>query len=109
MDREIRLVVRDEKTEWRTATSGVPQGSVLAPIMFFIYINDMPEEVSSYMSMFADDIKPLRGIKEKEVYERLQNNINEIHEWNKQWEMEFNTKKCHIMRIGKSKNRPRAT
>lgn len=35
MDREIRLVVRDEKTEWRTATSGVPQGSVLAPIMFF--------------------------------------------------------------------------
>ena len=56
-DREMRTVIREETSSWRNVTSGVPQGSVLAPIMFQIYVNDMQCGVTSYMNMFADDAK----------------------------------------------------
>ena len=58
--REIKTVVKDEKSEWGEVKSGVPQGSFLAPIMFLININDMIEGVSSYISLFVDDAKLLR-------------------------------------------------
>ena len=56
----MRTVLKDEKSEWRVVKSGVPQGSVLAPIIFLLYVNDMTERVSSYMSLFADNAKLLR-------------------------------------------------
>ena len=104
--REMRTVVRDEKSEWRKVTSGVPQGSVLAPVMFLIYVNDMPEAVSSYISLFADDAKLLRKISNQKDCEELQNDLNKINEWSKRWEMEFNIHKCHVMEMGKSEMRP---
>ena len=58
--REMRTVVKDEKSEWQAVKSGVPQGSVLTPIIFLIYINDITEGVSSYISLFADDGKLLK-------------------------------------------------
>ena len=61
--RKMRTVVRGEKSSWRDVASGVLQGSVLAPIMFIVYINDLSEGVTSYMNMFADDAKILRKIK----------------------------------------------
>ena len=106
VDREMRTIVKDEKSEWRRVTSGVPQGSVLAPIMFLIYVNDMPEKVTSYMSLFADDAKLLRKITEDEDCNKLQQDLDEVYDWSRKWEMEFNNKKCHSMRMGKSKKRP---
>ena len=50
-----------EKSEWREVISGVPQGLVLAPIMFLVYVNDMTEGVSSYISLFADDTKKMKS------------------------------------------------
>ena len=55
--REMRTVVGDEKSEWREVKSGVPQESILASIIFLVYVNDMPEGVSSYISLCADDAK----------------------------------------------------
>ena len=55
--REMSTVIRDSKSSWCEVTSGVPQGSVLAPIMFQIYINDMTEGLNSYINLFADDAK----------------------------------------------------
>ena len=58
--REMRTVVKYEQSKWKEVKNGVPQGSVLAPIMFLIYVTDMTEGVSSYTSMFVDDAKLLR-------------------------------------------------
>ncbi len=104
--REMRTVGRDEKSELREVTSGVPQGSVLALIMFLIYINDMPDGVGSYISLFADDAKLLRKISTHKDCEALQHDLNRIYEWSKRWEMQFNVRKCHVMETGKSAMRP---
>ena len=53
----MRTVVKDEKSEWREVKSGVPQGLVLAPILYLVYVNNMAEGVSNYISLFADDAK----------------------------------------------------
>ena len=72
LHREMRTVVKDVKSEWRTVTSGVPQGSVLAPIMFMIYINDMTDEITRYISLFADDTKLMKRINTQEDCKELQ-------------------------------------
>lgn len=56
----MRIVVEDMKSEWRIVEGGVPQGSTLAPKLFLVYVSAMPEEASSYMTLFADDAKLLR-------------------------------------------------
>ena len=105
-DREMRTVVRDTYSSWKSVTSGVPQGSVIAPIMFQIYVNDIQNGVTSYINLFADDAKLLRVIESQNDCQQLQRDINRIYEWSLRWKLEFNTKKCHVMEIGKSKRRP---
>ena len=58
----------------------LPQGSVLAPIMFLVYVNDKTEGVSSYISLFPDDAKLLRKIGNHKDCEELQNDINKMYE-----------------------------
>ena len=105
-DREMRTVIKDNYSSWSKVTSGVPQGSVLAPIMFQIYINDMQEGLTSYINLFADDAKLLRVIRNQNDCMELQRDIDKIYEWSKRWKLEFNAKKCHVMELGKSKRRP---
>ena len=105
----MRTVIRDETSSFKSVYSGVPQGSVLAPIMFAVYINDMAEEVKSYISLFADDVKILKEVKNNDDCDLLQEDLNKIYEWSKKWKMEFNTKKCSMLEFGKSKCRPIGT
>ena len=107
--REMRTVIKDVKSEWRAVESGVPQGSVLAPILFLIYINDMPEGVKSYINLFADDAKLCRQVKNKEDCNILQEDLNKIWRWSNKWEMKFNVDKSHVMEMGKSGKRPDGT
>ena len=78
-NREMKTVIKYQKSEWCSVKSGVPQGSVLAPVMFLVYINDMTKGVNSYMSLFADDAKLLRKIESKEDREHLQKDLDKIH------------------------------
>ncbi|XP_076062422.1 uncharacterized protein LOC143037755 [Oratosquilla oratoria] len=86
--RKMRVVLREKYSDWKEVISGVPQGSVLAPIMFAIYMNDMDEDVNCYMSFFADDAKLLRKIETDEDCEALQEDLNRVWNWSQKWECE---------------------
>ena len=106
MERKMRTVIRGTYSNWKSVPSGVPQGAVLAPIMFLIYINDMGRGVKSYMNMFADDAKIMRQIENEESCVELQNDLDTVKQWSDEWKLEFNTRKCHVIEGGTSKNRP---
>ena len=81
--------------------SGIPQGSVLGPLLFVIYINDLPECLTSEALLFADDTKLFRKITSIEDSQALQNDIDALVTWTQKWLLEFNIKKCHVLTLGK--------
>ena len=108
-NRKQRVVIRGTPSSWRDVTSGVPQGSVLGPILFLIFINDLPTELLSKLSLFADDSKLFSRIIVNgknssnggtEGGGRLQGDLDRVVEWAKKWKMEFNVDKCKIMHLG---------
>ena len=80
-ERKMRVTIRDKSSTWKEVISGVPQGSVLAPIMFAIYVNDMDKGVDSYMSFFADDAKLLRKVSTEKDCEALQGDLDKLWDW----------------------------
>ena len=77
-------------SNWEPILSEVPQGSVLGPILFSIYINDLEEGVTSKILKFADDTKLFRKIKGNGDKHQLQDNIDKLIEWSEKWELLFN-------------------
>lgn len=102
-DRRQKVVVNGEDSEWENVLSGVPQGSVLGPTLFVLFINDMPEVVSSFINMFADDAKVFTEVSNDAEHAGLQQDLNELLKWAKAWQMVFNAGKCKVMHLG-SKN-----
>jgi len=98
-------VINGEESEWVEVTSGVPQGSVLGPILFVIYINDLDEKIMSKILKFADDTKLVRGVKTYEDYYELGEDLSKLYKWSEDWQMSFNLDKCQVMHIGNNNNR----
>ena len=67
--------------------SGVPQGSVLGPILFIIYINDLENEIGSNILKFADDTKMFRRVESQEDRHQLQVDLNKLVKWAEKWQM----------------------
>ena len=84
--------------------SGVPQGTVLGPILFLCYINDLPSSVSSDVRLFADDCLLYRPIKSKDDQKKLQEDLTKLERWADIWGMKFNPSNCSVLRV----KRPRA-
>ena len=97
--RRQRVVVEGVSSETAPVTSGVPQGSVLRPILFLIYINDLPDAVSSEVRMFADDTIIYRHITTKADFDILQDDLRKLELWEREWQMEFHPGKCNVMSI----------
>ena len=111
-DRTQRVVIRGTASSPRKVTSGVPQGSVLGPILFLIFINDLPIELLTKLSLFADDSKLFarilsnkRKLRNADGRKALQEDLDRVVEWAKRWKMEFNVEKCKVMHLGH--NNPR--
>ena len=87
-------------------SSGVPQGTVLGPLLFLVYINDMPSHISSGTSLkpFADDAMLYRQINNHTDQDNLHNDLDRLTDWEKTWQMTFNPSKCEIMHITRSKS-----
>ena len=79
--------------------SGVPQGSVLGPVLFLIFINDLPENIRSSVRLFADDCVLYRNIESPTDCQILQDDLNSLAQWEADWQMKFNVAKCHSMRV----------
>ena len=104
-DRKQRVVINGTSSGWRDVTSGVPQGSVLGPLLFIIYINDLDLGLVSKISKFADDTKLGINADSDAAVKQLQEDLRKVGEWSKKWQMAFNLDKCKIMHIGhKNKN-----
>ena len=93
---------RGSFSKWVNITSCVPQGSVLGPILFIIFVNDMPDVVNSMLLMFADDTKLYRTITSVHDNNALQQDIDSVSAWGEQSLMFFNLDKCHVMTFGRS-------
>ena len=99
-DHKQRVCVCGSYSSWSSVTSGVPQGSVLGPILIIIYINDLPDVVLSLLWIFADDTKVFRSISSGLDSEILQDDIDRLVEWSETWQAFFNITKCKVMTIG---------
>ena len=102
-NRSQTVVIDGEESESVPVTSGVPQGSVLGPILFLIYINDLPDELSSQVRLFADDTAVYLTTGDTEDGKVLQNDLDRLSVWEDRWDMEFNPSKCKVVRVTTSK------
>ena len=103
-ERKQFVEINGKKSEWQNVTSGIPQGSVLGPLLFLIYINDLPDGIMSNIYMYADDIKLYREIKSPEDHQILQNDLTKLCIWSKKWLLKIHPKKCSCLSIGKKKS-----
>ena len=81
----------------------VPQGSVLGPILFLAYINDLPDQVKSRVRLFADDTAIYLAISSEGESIILQNDLHTLEIWEKRWDMSFNPSKCQVLHIKRAK------
>ena len=93
------VAVNGSKSDWSPVVSGVPQGTVLGPVLFNIFINDIVDTVDSETRLFADDCVCYRPIEKDQDYVQLQRDIDHLTSWAKEWYMRFEPSKCKIMHI----------
>ena len=94
-DREQRVIVNGRTSEWAKVTSGVPEGAHLAPLLFSLFINDLPTVVaSSKCVMYADDVKIYRQISSPADCQLLQSDLTNVCEWAARWRLVLNPQKC---------------
>ena len=110
-DRKQRVRVNDEYSDFNTVLSGVPQGSVLGPTLFLIYVSQISSLLKNFTSLFADDTKlhsylmehpPSATDHDDEIHTAmsLQHDLNLITEWSENYQMSFNLQKCHVLHLG---------
>ena len=104
-DRKQRVVIGDSRSEWIPVTSGVPQGSVLGPLLFVIFITDLPEACSSICKLYADDTKLMSSVHRPGLMDILQKDLDSLVEWSSKWLMNFNLEKCVVMHLGADNER----
>ena len=106
-NRQQQVVVDNATSITTQVTSGVPQGTVLGPCLFLIYINDIGDYVTSTIRLFADDCVLYRPVTNNTDNKQLQEDLNKLVNWSNTWQMEFNVKKCAIMQFtNTSKKKP---
>jgi len=84
---------------WKKVWSGVLQGSVLGPLPFLIYINDLEDNVVSNLFKFADDTKLFGQVKDMVDTTLMQEDLDRLIEWADKWQMQFNVSKCTVMNM----------
>ena len=98
----MRVVVYKQFSAWAPVISGVLQGSVLGPLLFLMYINDLPDWIVNDMRMFIDDTKLWSKISGLSDCVRLQADLDHLSIWSDKWLLSFYPDKCKVMHVGHS-------
>ena len=99
-NRRQRVVQGESKSSWCEVLSGVPQGSVLGPFLFVIFINDLVEGMKNSVKLYADDTKVMSKVSNLNESQLLQKDLQDAYEWSKKWLLDFNLLKCVVMHYG---------
>lgn len=99
-NRKQRVVINGEASDWLHVSSGVPQGSVLGPLLFLIYINDLDCGITTKISKFADDTKIGGKALTTGDCEIIQKDLDNLSTWSDKWLLKFNRDKCKVMHVG---------
>ena len=103
-ERRQRVRVNNRMSEWVEVTSGVPQGTILGPLIFLLYINDIADDLNATCRLFADDCLLYKCYSEFQETNRLQEDLNKLEIWSNRWLLEFNPSKCKVMYISNRKS-----
>ena len=95
--RTQKVRVGAEMSSEAPVVSGIPQGSILGPILFTAFINDMPDSLESSCYILADDTKIFNDAHKKRT---IQEDIYKLQQWSETWDLHFNVSKCHVMHMG---------
>ena len=98
-NRTQQVIINDKSSDPLPVLSGVPQGSVLGPLLCICYINDIPNNISSTIRLYADDALLYRSIHNEKDVNDLQNDLDLLTSWAAEWKMTFNPKKTEFLRI----------
>ena len=96
----MKVTVRSSCSHWVEVVSRVLQGSVLGPLLFLIYVNDLPAWIKTNIKMFADDTKLWNTIQQESNSQELQEDLDKLREWSNKWLLDFNIEKCKVMHVG---------
>jgi ribonuclease P/MRP protein subunit RPP40 len=102
--RRQKVGVNKTYSGWENVISGVPQGSVLGPLLFLIYINDLDVGIDSKLVKFADDTKLGRGVATEQEVEVMRDDLQKLFQWSLDWQMLFNVDKCTVLHMGNHNN-----
>ena len=97
-NRHQKVRVGSEHSQSERVLSGIPQGSILGPVLFTIFINDLPDCVESTCKVFADDTKVYNDPDNKDI---LQKDLCHLQAWSQEWKLLFNVQKCKVVHVGK--------
>ena len=103
-DRNQQVVVDGATSDKAQVVSGVPQGTVLGPLLFLMFINDLPDTVTSNTRLFADDCIIYRTVKSIQDCLQLQEDLRELATWEETWGMLFHPDKCNVLRITRARS-----
>ena len=98
--RRQRVLIEGVVSGWEMVRSGVPQGSVLGPVLFVVFIDDIDENIRSIVLKFADDTKVVARVGTEEDREVLRRDLVSLFGWSQDWQMLFNLDKCAVMHFG---------
>jgi len=95
-NKKQRVCIKGRWSSWISEWSGVPQGSVLGPLLFLILINNLDEDINSHILKFADDTKIFKEVRNSADCSQLQADLDKLVLWAQKWQMEFNVDKCKL-------------
>ena len=104
-DRKIRAVVNGQTDDWSTTNAGVPQGSILGPLLFLVFINDITTNIESDIHLFADDTSLMDIVEHHQTsYAKINRDLHRLSNWAAKWLVTFNATKTVYLQISRKQN-----